>query len=158
MIRITGCSFPVTADSVPEEKTPISQFFHTILMTRLQSLTRSPEANRFFWIGSGEGSKLWEPFSDRQSGIYNCSRHLYKSLYGNKVIFEEINHDIGLTYRYQWCSSHQFGFIRRSYLLNNTSSDIEVKLVDGIQNILPYGVTADTQNASSNLVDAYKKK
>ena len=29
--------------------------------------------------------------------------------------------------------------------------------MDGIQNILPYGVGSDLQNASSNLVDAYKR-
>ena len=32
-------------------------------------------------------------------------RNLYKNMYGNKVIFEEVNHDLGLTFRYQWNSS-----------------------------------------------------
>ena len=30
-------------------------------------------------------------------------------------------------------------------------------LLDGIQNLVPYGVEADLQNSKSNLVDAYKK-
>ena len=30
-------------------------------------------------------------------------------------------------------------------------------MIDGIQNILPYGVGEGLQNAQSNLVDAYKK-
>ena len=36
-------------------------------------------------------------------------------------------------------------------------SNVEINLLDGIQNILPYGVGSDLQNASSNLVDAYKR-
>ena len=43
---------------------------------------------------------LWEPFSERYSGIYEVQRNLYKNSYGNKVIFEEINADLGLTFRY----------------------------------------------------------
>ena len=32
-----------------------------------------------------------------------------------------------------------------------------LELIDGVQNLLPHGVEPDLQNASSNLVDAYKK-
>ena len=32
---------------------------------------------------------LWEPFSDRYSGIYKIDRNLYKNSFGNKIIFEE---------------------------------------------------------------------
>jgi hypothetical protein len=37
---------------------------------------------------------LWEPFSLRQQGIFKTSRNLYKNSLGNKIIFEEINHDL----------------------------------------------------------------
>ena len=37
---------------------------------------------------------IWEPFSDRYEGRYKTSRHLYKNVYGNKVLFEEISHDL----------------------------------------------------------------
>ena len=100
---------------------------------------------------------LWEPFSTKYKGIYQVSRNLYKNSYGNKVIFEEINHDLGLTYKYQWNSSNLYGFVKKSTLINNTSGTIEVTVLDGIQNILPCGVGEDLQKASSNLVDAYKK-
>lgn len=55
---------------------------------------------------------LWEPFSKRYTGIYKTKRNLYKNSYGNKVVFEEINHDVGLTFRYQWCSSDAYGFVK----------------------------------------------
>ncbi|GAA4968507.1 hypothetical protein [Algibacter aquimarinus] len=100
---------------------------------------------------------IWEPFSIRQMGVYNISRNLYKNSYGNKVIFEEVNNDLGLTFRYQWNSSNQFGFVKKSTIINNSDAKIGLTFVDGLQNILPAGVTSDLQNSRSNLVDAYKK-
>ena len=100
---------------------------------------------------------LWEPFSKRYEGVYKISRNLYKNNYGNKVIFEEINHGLGITFKYQWNSSKKFGFVKKSTLVNNINKSVQLTILDGIQNIMPYGVSADLQNASSNLVDAYKK-
>ena len=100
---------------------------------------------------------LWEPFSKRQNGIYKITRNLYKNSYGNKVIFEEINHDLSLKFSYEWNSSNQYGFIRKSNLTNVGEEQLHIRFVDGIQNILPWGVEEAVQSASSNLVDAYKK-
>jgi hypothetical protein len=100
---------------------------------------------------------LWEPFSDKYSGIYNISRNIYKNTIGNKVIFEEINHDLNIEFSYQWNSSNKFGFIKKSFIKNNSNENVSINLIDGIQNILPYGVGEGLQNAQSNLVDAYKK-
>jgi len=100
---------------------------------------------------------IWEPFSERQDGLYSIARNLYKNTYGNKVLFEEINSDLGLTFRYQWNNSDIYGFVRKSILTNNTSETIKVNILDGIQNILPDGVPSDLQNSTSNLVDAYKR-
>ncbi|NNE03679.1 MAG: hypothetical protein HKN52_10990, partial [Eudoraea sp.] len=100
---------------------------------------------------------LWEPFSERFEGLYKISRNLYKNNFGNKIIFEEINKDLGLVFRYQWNSSNEFGFVRRASLENKTDTAVKVTMLDGMQNILPYGVTSDLQNGRSNLVDAYKR-
>ncbi|WP_179354182.1 hypothetical protein [Winogradskyella vidalii] len=100
---------------------------------------------------------LWEPFSNRYEGVYTTQRNLYKNSYGNKVRFEEINEDLGLTFRYQWSTSDQYGFVRKANIINNSNAQIEVTILDGIQNILPYGLASDFQNATSNLIDAYKK-
>jgi len=104
-----------------------------------------------------EKTYLWEPFSNRYEGVYKISRNLYKNSYGNKVIFEEINHDLGVTFKYEWNSSSEYGFVKESTIINNKAHELKLTVLDGIQNILPYGVGADLQNASSNLVDAYKK-
>lgn len=101
---------------------------------------------------------VWEPFSERFShNLFKVSRNLYKNVYGNKVIFEEVNHDLKLTYRYQWNSSNKYGFVRKSELINLSEINYEIGILDGIQNILPFGVMSDLQNAASNLVDAYKR-
>ncbi len=100
---------------------------------------------------------VWEPFSERFSDRYAISRNLYKSIYGNKIIFEEINRDLGLVFRYQWNSSKVFGFVRKAELLNTSGTEYRITLLDGIQNILPYGVPSDLQATTSNLVDAYKR-
>jgi len=110
-----------------------------------------------FQVLKNDEVHLWEPFSDRFAGKYQTTRNLYKNEYGNKVLFEEINHDLELTFQYQWNSTNTFGFIKKSKLINNSTSNVEVNILDGIQNILPYGVGSDLQNASSNLVDAYKR-
>jgi hypothetical protein len=101
--------------------------------------------------------EIWEPFSERFTGKYDISRNLYKSIYGNKIIFEEINHDLGLTFRYQWNSGKIFGFIRKAELINMSNQECKISLLDGIQNIMPYGVPSDLQRSTSNLVDAYKR-
>ncbi|MCH3882014.1 MULTISPECIES: hypothetical protein [Tenacibaculum] len=100
---------------------------------------------------------VWEPFSERFEGRFETTRNLYKNTYGNKVVFEEINHDLELTFQYEWSSSNEYGFVRKSKLSNNSNATVNVNILDGIQNILPYGVGSDLQNASSNLVDAYKR-
>ncbi|MDB3857691.1 hypothetical protein N9306_02695, partial [Schleiferiaceae bacterium] len=105
---------------------------------------------------SGKTS-LWEPFSSKYDGVYRLSRNLYKNSFGNKVKFEEVNHDLGLTFTYEWNSSDKFGFVRKSALINHGNVGVTAQFIDGIQNLLPYGVEDALQGASSNLVDAYKK-
>jgi len=110
-----------------------------------------------FRIKLGDQVQIWEPFSERFTGKYAISRNLYKSIYGNKIIFEEINHDLRLIFRYQWNSSKVCGFLRKAKLINISGNDYQITLLDGIQNIMPYGVPADLQCSTSNLVDAYKR-
>jgi hypothetical protein len=105
-----------------------------------------------------EGKKyLWEPFSERYKGIYNTERNLYKNVPGNKVIFEEINHDLGIIFRYSWMNSDRFGWVRGAELNNASEKKLYIEILDGIQNILPYGITRQTQMQFSTLMDAYKK-
>jgi hypothetical protein len=100
---------------------------------------------------------MWEPLAIRSLGRYSTTQNLYKNRFGNKIIFEEINHDLELIFRYQWSTSNTFGFIKKSKLINTSNQSVKVTLLDGIQNILPASIGSDIQNQSSNLVDAYKR-
>lgn len=123
-------------------------------------ITESSEitgSKSIFLVKQYNETRIWEPFSSRYEGLYKVTRNLYKNQYGNKVMFEEVNHDLQLTFRYQWSSSNRFGFIKKSTIINHNESSISISFIDGIQNIMPYGVSSDLQNQSSNLVDAYKR-
>ncbi|PYX92892.1 MAG: hypothetical protein DMG67_05595 [Acidobacteria bacterium] len=103
-----------------------------------------------------EKSFLWEPFSRRYDKLYRVSRNLYKSVFSNKIIFEEINHDLSLAFSYAWFTSERFGFIRRAVLTNQSAEPVVLELLDGIQNVLPYGITRRFQMEYSTLADGYK--
>lgn len=100
---------------------------------------------------------LWEPFSERNTGIYNIGRNIYKSRIGNKILFEETNADLQLQFSYSWSFSEKFGFIKKSSLVSLSDESIELEVLDGVQNILPFGIGSDMQNQKSTLIDAYKK-
>ena len=100
---------------------------------------------------------IWEPFSSLYQGVYRIERNLYKNAYGNKIIFEEINSDLNLVFRYQWAPSERFGFVRHATLTSTANTAMSTRVLDGVQNLLPYGVPQGLQGGSSNLVDAYKK-
>jgi len=100
---------------------------------------------------------VWEPFSDEAQRVYNIERNLYKSIYGNKIIFEEINRDLEVRFSYGWYNSEKFGWIRKSIIQNLGEENVSIDVLDGIRNILPYGADSVFQNEFSNLLDAYKK-
>jgi len=110
-----------------------------------------------FKVSKDNQEFMWEPLAVRSLGSYSTTQNLYKNKYGNKIIFEEINHDLELIFRYQWSSSNTFGFIKKSKLINTSDTAVKVSLLDGIQNIMPASIGSDEQNQSSNLVDAYKR-
>ncbi|MBA3873305.1 MAG: hypothetical protein H0X30_29580 [Anaerolineae bacterium] len=111
----------------------------------------------FFLVTRDTRTHLWEPFSDRLHNVYQVERNLYKNISGTTLVFEEINHDLQLTYRYAWRTSDAFGFVKTSWLQNLSSENCTVELVDGLQNLLPANVSSATQTVFSILLDAYKR-
>ncbi|MFZ6032565.1 MAG: hypothetical protein ACOYVE_04560 [Melioribacter sp.] len=100
---------------------------------------------------------LWEPLSGKYESIYNSERNLYKNISGNKIIFEEINHDLKLAFRYQWTSCDKYGFVKKSFIENLDDEKVSVRILDGIMNIMPSGTNRRFQLEYSSLLDAYKK-
>ena len=110
-----------------------------------------------FLVQQYDRTHLWEPFSDRYQGIYRRQRNLYKSFHGNKLLFEELNLDLGLTFRYGWFNSRRFGFVRHAWLSNSRPATTRVTLLDGVQNLMSCGVGSRFQLEYSTLLDAYKR-
>ncbi len=107
-------------------------------------------------VSTSGGVSVWEPYNTEQDALYDTTRNIYKNTLGNKLCFEEINHDLGVAFRYSWLTSDEYGIVRRAELENLGSDGVELELLDGMQNILPAGTPRFTQTNSSNLVDAYK--
>lgn len=110
-----------------------------------------------FKVYSKDAINFWEPFSNRFVEQYEITRNLYKNIYGDKLIFEEINHSLKLKFSYRWSTSDRFGFVKEAQLYNLDTDTVKVEVLDGLQNVLPAGVVSDLQTQSSNLVDAYKR-
>ena len=100
---------------------------------------------------------LWEPFGDCTAGAYRIERNLYKSVTGDKLIFEEVNHDLDLRYCYAWRTSDRFGFLMTAWVESGAADRCTIEMVGGLRNILPYGTTTALQTAFSNLLNGYKR-
>ncbi len=108
-------------------------------------------------VQRGSHTWLWQPFSKELANVYQTERNLMKSIYGNKIIFQERNIDLALEFQYGWYTSDKYGFVKRSRITNLGDEPVTVRVLDGIRNILPGGVDYNFQNEYSNLLDGYKK-
>ncbi|MEM6273666.1 MAG: hypothetical protein AAF735_00365 [Myxococcota bacterium] len=107
-------------------------------------------------VSRHDAFETWEPFRPDRGGRYALTRNLYKSVLGNMLCFEELNHDLELRFRATWRTSDRYGFVRDCSLATLGASAATATIVDGLQNVLPAGTPLSAQSNSSNLVDAYK--
>ncbi|RMG21291.1 MAG: hypothetical protein D6732_27445, partial [Methanobacteriota archaeon] len=114
-------------------------------------------AKTIILVEGEKGAKLWEPFSNRFDGVYSIKRNIYKNISSTKILFEEINNDLKLVFRYGWTTGDRFGFVKFSEIKNISSIEQKVNILDGIENILPADVINALQSGYSTLVNGYKK-
>ncbi len=107
--------------------------------------------------GEGPDAPLWEPFAARGAEGFRIERHLYKNVAGNRLVFEEINHDLALSFRYRWSGCEPFGFVRSARLTRLGGAAGPVAILDGLRNVLPFGASLALYQRQSSLVDAYKR-
>ena len=103
-----------------------------------------------------ENGQIWEPFNTGYDNPYKILRNLYKSVMGDSVVFEEINEDFGLLFSYVWETSEKYGIIRTALLKNLSDKETYLEVLDGVENIIPYGIPSGLSATSSCLTDAYK--
>lgn len=100
--------------------------------------------------------RIWEPFDVGRDNPYTLHRNIYKRLTGDAILFEEINESIGLKFTYRLESSEKYGIVRTACLRNLNDHEVTFALLDGVQNIIPYGIPQGLADNSSCLTDAYK--
>ena len=61
--------------------------------------------------------KLWEPFDKSVVNPYKFTRNLYKNIWGNALVYEEINHTLNVSFKYKWENSEKFGLVRTSCIV-----------------------------------------
>ena len=86
------------------------------------------------------------------------SAHLYKDPLGTTLVFEETRPDLGLRVRVDVADRRPVrrrarGRGRR----RRRTGGVEVEVLDGFVDLLPAGVTVQTQDELSSLLDAYKR-
>jgi len=135
---------------------PESALFPYITVDKLHDAAAHTGCMTILRVGGGRDQRLWEPFNREHDGRYATSRNLYKAVLGEKLRFEEINHDLGLAFRYTWGTSDRHGFVRDCEIENLGGDSVQLEIVDGLQNILPAGTPGGVQASASNLVNAYK--
>ncbi len=104
---------------------------------------------------TGSEREHWEPFGRRLDP--DCTRAVEKHDVGTALTLEETNHRWGLSFRMTWEPSRDFGWVRTVELKDLAGEGAEVEVVDGLLDILPPGVGAETQRRASNLANAYKR-
>lgn len=138
-------------------KNPEYALFPYYTVDKIHESNEHTGAKTIIRVNESGATLLWEPFSEKYEGVYSIERNLYKNTFGNKVIFEEINHDLQLSFKQTWANSDEYGIVRKAELTNLKPEDVSVEILDGLQNIVPAGVPMATQTRLSTLVDAYKK-
>ncbi|MEI8309605.1 MAG: hypothetical protein WCH98_02495 [Verrucomicrobiota bacterium] len=107
--------------------------------------------------GAAQAERLWEPWHAPRSTGDRITRNLYKSVIGNAVVFEEIHHDLEVSFRWSLAGSERFGLVRRCRFTNLGSDTVRVRALDGWHRLLPAGVPDDIYTRFSYLAEAYMR-
>ncbi len=98
---------------------------------------------------------LWTPFEPRPAP--GTRRFVSKSVVGDSVVFEEHRPDLGLRFGYRWSTSATHGFVRTSTIRNVGGERVRVAVLDGLVDLLPFGLDPTLYQRLSNLSNAYKR-
>ena len=101
-------------------------------------------------------TSLWEPWQDGER-VYAITRNLYKSVVGTGLVFEEINHDLGLRFRVSLAGCDTFGLVRDVVLENLHPTAADIRYLDGWHHLIPPGVSQEVYARLSYLAAAYMR-
>jgi hypothetical protein len=101
------------------------------------------------------GDVLWTPFEPRPAA--GTRRFVSKSVVGDSVVFEEHRPDLAMQFRYRWNTSATYGFVRTATVQNVGTGPVRVSVLDGLLDLLPYGLEPTLYQRFGNLTNAYKR-
>lgn len=110
-------------------KNPDSALFPYYTDDKIHDSAETTGPHTIFIVGKGDKRYLWEPFSTSGANVYRITRNLYKNTIGNKIIFEEHNAFLDVTFRYRWETSDRYGFVKTSELINSSGENIDVTVL-----------------------------
>ena len=108
-------------------------------------------------VTTPDGPVVWQPFAPVRPGDPETRRTLSKDELGTTLIFEETRPDLGLTFAVTWRTSGRFGVVRTCDLTSDDGAAHRIEVLDGVVDLLPAGITQQTQTELSVLLDAYKR-
>jgi hypothetical protein len=100
------------------------------------------------------GEELWEPFVVRRSGP-QPQRSVWKNLSGTRLRFREEHPSGRMAFEYEWATTTEHGLTRRSRVEFSGVAGT-VRVLDGILNLVPPGISFAHSTTMSSLTDAYK--
>jgi len=122
-------------------------------------ILRSPDSSgalSILLVQQGDGWALWEPW--RITGrSYKVTRNLYKHALGTSVIFEEINHDLGLRFSWNLTTTEAYGIVRKCTLEDLSGKPQSVRYLDGWHQLMPPGISQNIFDGYSYLAAAYMR-
>lgn len=108
-------------------------------------------------VDTAAGVELWQPFAPRRPSDPPVERNLLKDPLGTTLVFEEARPDLGLRVRVTWRTAARYGVVREVELTATGPTPARADVLDGFVDLLPAGVTVQTQGELSSLLDAYKR-
>ena len=114
-------------------------------------------ARTIFRVRRADGGwSLWEPGMPGGCA-YRMERNLYKHELGCEVMFEEINHDLQLSFRARLTAAGPYGLVRQCSLAAIGAGPADVRFLDGWSHLITPGVSVNHFARYSYLVPAYMR-
>jgi hypothetical protein len=108
----------------------------------------------WIWMDEGLGARLWLPFSASTPG-QGARRSVWKNLASTRIRFREEHPSGRLVFQYEWFTAAGMGLVRSASLLAPLGP-VPVRVLDGVLNLVPPGVSVELATRMSSLTDAYK--
>ena len=111
-------------------------------------------------VHSSGKTRLWHPFRDEDSLVYRSTRRLYKNVLGNRVVFRRRGQRGSGIFVFATSGGRalaSFSFVSARFV-NRGAGAVDIRVLDGLQNLMPADVDEKVQADFSCLLDACRKK